>query len=194
MHSSEGVRRFPVGFGWDADPEGNFCILTSAVWEGSLDVENLLTNAICRAGFGRLCPEGVFFNFCSWLHEIMNCNRVLAYLPVYKSLPSARKIICPAKFSSLVLLYTTKFYKQPHFVCNEPLLSCCLPPERGLHTSPVEERHHMCLSCAQGLEGCSFGEHISSVEDTCFGGGWEATGCRYIPADGTLFDLFSTDM
>lgn len=112
--------------------------------------------------------------------------------------PSVRKIICPAKFSSLVVLYTTKFYKQTKldnliFVCNEPQLTCCLPPERGLHTSPVEERHHMCLSCAQGLEGC-FGEHISSMEDTFFGVGCEATRCRQIPADGTSFDLLSTDM
>lgn len=76
-----------VGFGWDANLEGNFCILRSAMWEGSLDVENLLTNTICpAAGFGRLCPEGVFSNFWSWLHEIMNCNHVLAYVSVYKSL------------------------------------------------------------------------------------------------------------
>lgn len=50
----------------------------------------------------------------------------------------------------------------------------------------------MCLSCAQGLEGC-FGEPISSMEDTFLEGGWGATRCRYIPADGTSFDLLSSN-
>lgn len=51
----------------------------------------------------------------------------------------------------------------------------------------------MCLSRAQGLEEC-FGEHISSIEYTFFGGGWEATRCRHIPADGKSFDLLPTNM
>lgn len=63
------------GLGWDADPEASFCIPRSALQEGSADVGNLHTNAICSGpGFGKLSPKVIFSDFQSWPRDLVNCN------------------------------------------------------------------------------------------------------------------------
>lgn len=69
---------FLQGFGWDAGPEASFCIPISALQEGSAFMGNLHTNAICPSpAFGKSCPKGMFLDFQSWLHNVVNCNHLL---------------------------------------------------------------------------------------------------------------------